>query len=242
MGSKKSGDYFFVDRRDGLPDYCKEGCVYMKEADGDDNEYCFKPSSTYTAECQDDGVTGEQGVELPEDFSTTNNMGDHGDMGDHSKPTQGGLCDFTAIDNVEEGRGYTVAGIETSEEGILKIEFEDKDAAVGIALEGEPSFDFDCVNGICTSQKPVPVGTYTVQVTNPFAEEPFNDLWEAIPYIRPYYVDGVNYCGGENWQSTTEGMMDHGDMGDHGTTMGIWETTTQLQPHPDPQPQTNPQP
>ena len=72
-------------------------------------------------------------------------MGDHGDMGDHSKPTQGGFCDFTAIDNVEEGRGYTVAGIETSEEGILKIEFEDKDAAVGIALEGEPSFDFDCV-------------------------------------------------------------------------------------------------
>merc|ERR1711972_1267194 len=51
--SKKSGDYFFVDRRDGLPDYCKDGCVYMKEADGDDNEYCFKPSSTYTAECQE---------------------------------------------------------------------------------------------------------------------------------------------------------------------------------------------
>ena len=124
-------------------------------------------------------------------------MGDHGDMGDHSKPTQGGFCDFTAIDNVEEGRGYTVAGIETSEEGILKIEFEDKDAAVGIALEGEPSFDFDCVNGICTSQKPVPAGTYSVQVTNPFAEEPFNDLWEAIPYIRTYYVDGVNYCGGK---------------------------------------------
>ena len=43
----------------------RDGCVYMKEADGDDNEYCFKPSSTYTAECQDDGVTGEQGVELP---------------------------------------------------------------------------------------------------------------------------------------------------------------------------------
>merc|ERR1712107_776648 len=116
--SKKSGDYFFVDRRDGLPDYCKDGCVYMKEADGDDNEYCFKPSSTYTAECQDDRVTGEQGAELPEDYSTTNNMGDHGDMGDHSKPTTGGLCDFTAIDNVEE---------------------------------------------------------------------PFNDLWEAIPYIRTYY-------------------------------------------------------
>merc|ERR1712013_761384 len=87
-----------------------DGCVYMKEADGDANEYCFKPSSTYTAECQDDGVTGEQGVELPEDYSTTNNMGDH------SKPTQGvgEFCDFTAIDNVVEGREYTVAGIETS--------------------------------------------------------------------------------------------------------------------------------
>ena len=46
----------------------RDGCVYMKEADGDDNEYCFKPSSTYTAECQDDGVTGEQGVELPGEF------------------------------------------------------------------------------------------------------------------------------------------------------------------------------
>ena len=117
------------------------------------------------------------------DYSTTNNMGE--------------FCDFTDIDNVEEGRGYTVAGIETSEEGILKIEFEDKDAAVGIALEGEPSFDFDCVNGICTSQKPVPAGTYSVQVTNPFAEEPFNDLWEAIPYIKTYFVDDVNYCEGE---------------------------------------------
>ena len=48
----------------------RDGCVYMKEADGDDNEYCFKPSSTYTAECQDDGVTGEQGVELPGDIVT----------------------------------------------------------------------------------------------------------------------------------------------------------------------------
>merc|ERR1712107_895875 len=75
--------------------------------------------------------------------------------------------------------------------------------------------------------------------------------WEAIPYIRTYYVDGVNYCGGENWQRTTEGMMDHGDMGDHGTTMGDHGDMgghgdmgdhNQLQPHSDPQPQTNPQP
>ena len=29
-----------------------------------ETRFCFKPSSTYTAECQDTGVTGEQGIEI----------------------------------------------------------------------------------------------------------------------------------------------------------------------------------
>ena len=45
----------------------RDSCVYVKEAmPGDDpstrgTRFCFKPSSTYTAECQD---TGEQGITI----------------------------------------------------------------------------------------------------------------------------------------------------------------------------------
>merc|ERR1712223_1845881 len=51
----KSGDYFLVEHRDGLPDFCKDGCVYVKKSSGDE-EFCFKPSSTYTAQCQEEEV------------------------------------------------------------------------------------------------------------------------------------------------------------------------------------------
>jgi len=47
-----SGNYFLTEHRNGLPNDCKDGCVYMKENSGK-VEYCFRPSSTYTAQCQD---------------------------------------------------------------------------------------------------------------------------------------------------------------------------------------------
>merc|ERR1719234_1078857 len=58
----KSGHYFLdTSYSDNVPDYCKDSCVYVKERmPGDDplpegTWFCFKPSSTYTAECQDTG-------------------------------------------------------------------------------------------------------------------------------------------------------------------------------------------
>merc|ERR1719234_2081621 len=58
----KSGHYFLdTSYSDTVPDFCKDSCVYVKERlPGDDpvpegSRFCFKPSSTYTAECQDTG-------------------------------------------------------------------------------------------------------------------------------------------------------------------------------------------
>ena len=42
--------------------YVKE-TMAGEESTGE-TRFCFKPSSTYTAECQDTGATGEQGIEI----------------------------------------------------------------------------------------------------------------------------------------------------------------------------------
>ena len=47
----------------------RDSCVYVKESiagemSTGETRFCFKRSSTYTAECQDSGVTGEQGIEI----------------------------------------------------------------------------------------------------------------------------------------------------------------------------------
>merc|ERR1712172_261658 len=54
----KSGLYYLDTEYSGsLPDICKNSCVY--NAESGPAKYCFSPSSTYTAECQDSGdVTG----------------------------------------------------------------------------------------------------------------------------------------------------------------------------------------
>merc|ERR1712212_1063724 len=57
----KSGDYFLdTQYMDTVPAFCKDSCVYVKEkgpgeASTGDTKFCFKQSSTYTAECQDTG-------------------------------------------------------------------------------------------------------------------------------------------------------------------------------------------
>merc|ERR1711971_438888 len=58
----KSGHYFLdTSYSDTIPDYCKDSCVYVKERmPGDDplpegSRFCFKPSLTYTSQCQDTG-------------------------------------------------------------------------------------------------------------------------------------------------------------------------------------------
>merc|ERR1719234_18992 len=50
----KSGVYYLDTEYSGsLPDICKNSCVY--NAESGPARYCFSPSSTYTAECQDSG-------------------------------------------------------------------------------------------------------------------------------------------------------------------------------------------
>jgi len=81
-GSMPKSGHYFLDTQpsDIIPDFCKDSCVYVKERmPGDDplpegSRFCFKPSSTYTAECQDTGdgsiaidsssVTDSSGIEI----------------------------------------------------------------------------------------------------------------------------------------------------------------------------------
>merc|ERR1719234_2752607 len=111
----KSGHYFLdTSYSDTVPDYCKDSCVYVKERmPGDDplpegSRFCFKPSSTYTAEGQDSGVTGEQGIEI----TGSHGSEDHETMEGHGNAK----CDFT--ENLEaNGQSYTVENIKTEEAG-----------------------------------------------------------------------------------------------------------------------------
>merc|ERR1719234_2520644 len=65
-GSMPKSGHYFLDTQpsDIIPDFCKDSCVYVKEKmPGDDplpegSRFCFKPSSTYTSECQDTGDGG----------------------------------------------------------------------------------------------------------------------------------------------------------------------------------------
>ena len=54
----------------------RDGCVYVKKSSGDgdniqyvqygdgDEEFCFKPSSTYTAQCQEEEVVPQGDITL----------------------------------------------------------------------------------------------------------------------------------------------------------------------------------
>ena len=55
----------------GLEVVLRDGCVYKKERSGNE-EYCFMPSSRYTAECQDKADDGQQAVEVPGKNKQTN--------------------------------------------------------------------------------------------------------------------------------------------------------------------------
>merc|ERR1712223_2290664 len=199
----RSGDYFLVEHRDDLPDFCKDGCVYVKKSSGDgdniqyvqygdgDEEFCFKPSSTYTAQCQEE----EEQTQVVPQVS----------------------CVFTDICSVDPtNQSYTIAGIQTFQSGILKFEFDNDVSGSWLRILNLPSDSsaFTCLNKICTSrdQDPVDAGTWTVLV-------PSGDtLWESIPLITTYYVNDINYCEGE------DGMQDHSDMESPGTA--TTKTTT----------------
>merc|ERR1712156_510265 len=193
--TQKSGDYFLVEHRDGLPDFCKDGCVYVKKSSGDgdntqyvqygdgDEEFCFKPSSTYTAQCQEEEVMPQVN------------------------------CVFTDICSVDPtNQSYTIAGIQTHQSGNLKFEFDNDVSGSWLRILNLPSDSsaFTCLNKICTSrdQDPVDAGTWTVLVTSG------DTLWNSIPLITTYYVNDINYCEGEEGQTSTNYMTDHGSTED----------------------------
>jgi len=169
----KSGDYVLMEQRDGsVPNFCKDGCVYKKKNSGT-LEYCFKPSWTYTSECQE----GREPVEMSAVETTTVSMEGHNNN-----------CDFTDILTVD-GQEYTT-DVHTSEAGVLKFEF-DKNLPLEVSLVEEPSIVFNCINEICTSNDPVDAGTWRITVKNTFPEE---QPWNVPPLIKTYYVDDKNYC------------------------------------------------
>merc|ERR1719483_973304 len=68
----KSGTYYLdTEYSDAFPDFCKDSCAYIAESGP--GRFCFKPSSMYTAECQDTGASA--GV----DTSDHHESGHHGD-------------------------------------------------------------------------------------------------------------------------------------------------------------------
>merc|ERR1711934_784912 len=99
----KSGDYFLMEHREDVPDYCKDGCIYTKESSGATEEFCFLPSSRYTAECEDDGDNGQQAVEMPDNHGSGNEeTTNEGNMGSHDNEEGGKAeCDFSDVDDVD---------------------------------------------------------------------------------------------------------------------------------------------
>merc|ERR1712156_1169177 len=179
----KSGDYFLVEHRDDLPDFCKDGCVYVKKSSGDgdniqyvqygdgDEEFCFKPSSTYTAQCQEEEVMPQVN------------------------------CVFTDICSVDpNNQSYTIAGIQTHQSGILKFEFDDDVSGSWLRFLNLPSNSsaFTCLNKTCTCSCTLDAGTWTVLVTSG------DTLWNSIPLITTYYVNDINYCEGEEEEEQTQ--------------------------------------
>ena len=49
--------------------------MYRKENSGPNEEYCFKRSRTYRAECQDNAEGGEEAVEIPGEWRCDINEG-----------------------------------------------------------------------------------------------------------------------------------------------------------------------
>merc|ERR1711971_1292969 len=128
----KSGMYFLDSQySDTVPDFCKDSCVYVKETMPGETRFCFKQSSTYTAECQDTGVTGEQGIEMTDSHGSENHESTAGSMEGHGGNAK---CDFT--ENLEaNGQSYTVENIKTDEAGSRTFVF-DKNDMMAIEIVG----------------------------------------------------------------------------------------------------------
>merc|ERR1712181_145797 len=197
----KSGMYFLdTQYSDTVPDFCKDSCVYVKETmpgemSTGETRFCFKPSSTYTAECQDSGVTGEQGIEI----TGSHGSEDHGSMEGHGNAK----CDFT--ENLEaNGQSYTVENIKTDEAGRWTLVF-DKSQILYVTVDGAALNTWGCTNPVegeteCKSKETeYPAGTYTLKVSSD-SQFPWG---ESVPLIKTFKVGDMDQCEGDNGHSYT---------------------------------------
>merc|ERR1712172_207658 len=216
----KSGMYFLDSQySDTVPDFCKDSCVYVKETmpgetSTGETRFCFKQSSTYTAECQDTGVTGEQGIEMTDSHGSENHESTAGSMEGHGGNAK---CDFT--ENLEaNGQSYTVENIKTDEAGSWTFVF-DKSQILYVTLVGAAVNTWSCTNPVegeteCKSKETeYPAGTYTLKVSSD-SQFPWG---ESVPLIKTFKVGDKDQCEGDNGHSTTS-MGGHGGDNGHGTT------------------------
>merc|ERR1719489_662549 len=112
-GSMPKSGHYFLDTQpsDIIPDFCKDSCVYVKERmPGDDplpegSRFCFKPSSTYTAECQD---TGDGSIAID-----SSSVIDGGVEIDSSSVIDGGIAiDSSSVVDSTESKPSDSPGIE----------------------------------------------------------------------------------------------------------------------------------
>jgi len=227
----KSGIYYLdTQYMDTVPDFCKDSCVYVKEAmPGDDpstrgTRFCFKPSSTYTAECQD---TGEQGITIDSSividstdysepiFNTAKEckFGELGlltpetsgytsytievDVSDFT-PKEGGLAFAVALD-VQEVDSGTVLAADVAKD--LTVRLLENDVVFycafgdGFGAAGDRQNDIGC---FADEEKPIPPMVYNLEVK---VESEI-----AMPIVKSLIFGGNDVC------------QDHADHADHAST------------------------
>merc|ERR1712172_296267 len=236
--------HYFLDTQpsDIIPDFCKDSCVYVKERmPGDDplpegSRFCFKPSSTYTSECQDTGDGGfaidsssvvdsteskpsdSPGIEMDSPEMKPDSQGgeDHGSMEGHGNAK----CFTENVKNIV-GVGYTIENIKTSEAGSWEFVFENVFwyTLIGITVLD----DWSCTGGEnlaegvegemkCTNeQKEYPAGTYTVKFSSNtcMTGTPGSYVpWREgeTPLIKTFKVGDKDQCEGDDG---------HNDMANH---------------------------
>ena len=156
----------------------RDECVYLRESGPE--KFCFKPSSMYTAECKDTG-------------SSTGAMVDIGGYGDNGK------CSFSE-NMAADKQSYTINNIKTDEAGVWKFVFDKAYMTINFEIVDGGSVpitqSFFCgtmpSETWCTSDNPIPAGTYTIEVRSPS-----DDKWtDGTPKLLTYYVDNKDYCEG----------------------------------------------
>jgi len=174
-------DYFLVEHRLGLPEDCKDGCVYTKW-NSEKTEYCFKRSSRYpSSECKNTEI-------MPL-----------------------GNCDLATLISIAADNQSYVVKLKTNETGILRFTWKlqmsrlwDIPPQINMTHH-DKNISLSCFDyepwGYCGSHpQEVGPGEHLIKVYNgnPSVE------WDTPPMIKDYYVENLNYCGGLNLDEDPE--------------------------------------